>query len=225
MSSQRAITQLLLEASRDEQASLEALFPLVYEELRRLAELGVVLYELLTGHRPYSATETAPHEYGEALEIFQRRYGESHYMSAALKISILEGYYCCGDYAQAMAEADKAFDARPEKRDTLQGRAIFLAPNLNKLGQERRAASPLLEAIEKLKGTERVVDLATLKSLLGESLTAQHRFAEAETVSREAYEVEKSLVLPQQYEFVATRQRLSPLYSAWGKPDSARRCE
>ena len=38
MPSQTGITQLLVEASRGEQAALDALLPLVYQELRRLAE-------------------------------------------------------------------------------------------------------------------------------------------------------------------------------------------
>lgn len=38
MSAQTGITQLLVEASNGEQAALDALLPLVYQELRRLAE-------------------------------------------------------------------------------------------------------------------------------------------------------------------------------------------
>ena len=38
MSAQTGITQLLAEASRGDQAALDALFPLVYSELRRLAD-------------------------------------------------------------------------------------------------------------------------------------------------------------------------------------------
>jgi DNA-directed RNA polymerase specialized sigma24 family protein len=38
MSAQTGITQLLAEASRGDQAALDALLPLVYDDLRRLAD-------------------------------------------------------------------------------------------------------------------------------------------------------------------------------------------
>lgn len=61
--------------------------------------------------------------------------------------------------------------------------------------------------------------------MLGESLTAQRRYAEAERILTEAYEAQKARVLPQEYYLDETRQRLVELYRAWGKADEARKYE
>lgn len=131
--------------------------------------------------------------------------------------------YRQGDYAQSIAYAEKALAA--PNNDAAFARAFYLAPNLNKLGQAKRAETLLLEAIEPLRQSERVFDLAKLKSALGESLTQQRRFAEAEKVLLEAYEAQKARVLLQQYDMVETRRRLAELYRAWGKTDEAQKYE
>lgn len=71
--------------------------------------------------------------------------------------------------------------------------------------------------------TERIFLLATLKSAQGESLTAERRFAEAETVLLKAYETQRSRVQPQQYDLLQTRQRLAKLYRAWGKANETQK--
>ena len=106
-----------------------------------------------------------------------------------------------GDYARSLAHAEKALAAQPDDDDPF-GRAFHLARNLN-------------------RQSERAIDLAVLLSLLGESLTAQRRFAEAETALLEAYETQQARVLPQQAGLVETRRRLAALYESWGRPDRA----
>jgi hypothetical protein len=59
--------------------------------------------------------------------------------------------------------------------------------------------------------------------VLGESLAAQGRFAEAEAALLEAYETQKARALPEQYDLVDTRRRLASLYRAWGKHAGAHR--
>jgi tetratricopeptide (TPR) repeat protein len=129
--------------------------------------------------------------------------------------------YRRGDYAQAIAYVEKAGTPQAELDDFRYARVFNLTRSLNKLGQAKRAEALLRAEIERLKGSERVLDVAQLKSLLGESLTAERRFAEAETVLLEAYETQKARVLPAQYEFTETRQRLAELYQAWGQPERA----
>jgi tetratricopeptide (TPR) repeat protein len=133
--------------------------------------------------------------------------------------------YRQGDYAQALAHSEKAFDMLPNDASASYNRARHSARCLNKLGQTKRAEALLHAEIERLRKTERVFDLARLKSLLGESLTAQRRFAEAEIVLIEAYEKGKTRVLTQQYDLVETRRRLVQLYRAWGKEAEARKYE
>src|SRR5437660_1045512 len=45
----------------------------------------------------------------EALEIFRRRYGESHYMVGAAQVAMVNLYFALGDYAQAEAVANEYF--------------------------------------------------------------------------------------------------------------------
>lgn len=146
----------------------------------------------------------------------RRRIGHQLHQSARL--------YFHGDYAQSVAYADKAFAAQPDDNARI-SRAFYVAQSLNKLGHAARAETLLREAIEKLKRTERAFELSAFKSALGESLMLQRRFAEAETNLREAYQMQKARVLPEQYDFVQTRRRLAELYCAWGKADEAQKYE
>jgi uncharacterized protein HemY len=129
--------------------------------------------------------------------------------------------YRRGDFAQAIAYVEKVGDVRSDTDDFHYARAFNLAQNLNKLGQAKRAEALLRAEIERLNGSERVLDLASLKSALGESLTAERRFTEAETVLLDAYETQKARVLPAQYELGETRRRLAELYRAWNQPERA----
>ena len=129
--------------------------------------------------------------------------------------------YRQGDYTRSIAQAEQALAAQPNDHNAPYTRAFFIALNLNKLGQGKRAEALLLEEIKRQRQSGRVFDLARLKSALGESLTVQRRFAEAETILLEAYETQKARVLPGQYDLVETRRRLAELYRAWGKTDTA----
>jgi tetratricopeptide (TPR) repeat protein len=132
-----------------------------------------------------------------------------------------EWAYQQGSYAQAKAYLEKALALLPADSATHPFHVCSLALILIKLGDAKRAEILLRPEIARLKQSERVFDLAILKSALGESLAAQRRFAEAETVLLEAYETEKARVLPGQYELNETRRRLADLYRAWGKPGEA----
>jgi serine/threonine-protein kinase len=128
--------------------------------------------------------------------------------------------YRRGDYAQALGYAEKGFAAQSDD-PARHWHAIFVAQSLNRLGQAKRAEALLREAVERLGRTERAFDLAALKSALGESLTAQRRYAEAEPLLLEAHEAQQSRVLPGQFDLAETRRRLAELYTAWGRPDLA----
>jgi serine/threonine protein kinase/tetratricopeptide (TPR) repeat protein len=130
-----------------------------------------------------------------------------------------------GDYTQAKIYSEKALATSSKNEPFYYACVSSLAQSLNKLGKARHAEAILREALEDLKklpfsenGTQ-----DELSSVLGESLTAQHRFAEAETFLLAAYEAQKARVLPQQRSFTETRQRLATLYRALGKVDEARK--
>jgi eukaryotic-like serine/threonine-protein kinase len=126
--------------------------------------------------------------------------------------------YCRGDYGRATFYGEKALATAEETGFAHNYGLHHLARSLNRLGQAKRAETLLLKEIERLN-QGRVFELAKLKSVLGESLAAQRRFGEAETVLLEAYETQKARVLPQQYDLHETRQRLAALYRAWGKSE------
>jgi len=130
--------------------------------------------------------------------------------------------YRHGDYAQSKAFGEKALAASLGDEN-----AYCLARSLNKLGQAKRAEVLVRAAIEALKKAtpDEVVSVGSLNSVLGESLSTQHRFADAETLLLAAYQTQKAHVLPQEYKFIETRQRLAELYRAWGKTGEAKKYE
>jgi len=136
--------------------------------------------------------------------------------------------YAQGDYAQAKAHAEKALAAQadlPPDFPPTPYRLRSLALALNRLGESKRAEALLREQIERLKQSEQVFLLADFESALGEVLTTQGRFAEAEPLLRRAYETQQARVLPQQYDLAETTRRLAALYRSSGRPDMASRYE
>ncbi len=61
----------------------------------------------------------------------------------------------------------------------------------------------------------------TLPSLLGECLTKQRRYREAEPFLIESYNDLKSSLSEQNPRTAEARQRLVEFYEAWGKPELA----
>ena len=136
--------------------------------------------------------------------------------------------YRQGDYGRAEASNEKMRAVLPADEQIRFDYAETLARNLNKLGQAKRAETvgrSAIQALNKPTQPSSVMELAYLQSVLGESLTAQRKFAEAEQFLLAAYEAQKGRVQPQQFLLTETRQRLAALYHAWGKPDEARKYE
>jgi tetratricopeptide (TPR) repeat protein len=127
--------------------------------------------------------------------------------------------YAQGDYAQAKAHAEKALAAQadlPANVLPVPYRILSQALALNKLGESKRAEALLREQIERLKQSEQVFLLADFQSALGEVLTTQGRFAEAEPLLRRAYETQQARVLPGQYDLNETRRRIAELQRVRG---------
>jgi serine/threonine-protein kinase len=127
--------------------------------------------------------------------------------------------YDRGNYAEAKAHAEKALAAQadlPANVPPTSYRIRSLALALNKLGESKRAEALLRGEIERLKQSEQVFLLANLESALGEVLTTQGRFAEAEPPLRRAYETQQAHVLPGHYDFNETRRRIAELQRVRG---------
>jgi tetratricopeptide (TPR) repeat protein len=102
------------------------------------------------------------------------------------------------------------------------------AQGLNALGQPLRAAAFARQLLGRRSQWVHPSDelaASRYESVLGESLTLLKNYAEAETHLQKAFHAQQQRVLPQQFDFVETRQRLARLYRAWGKPDEARQYE
>jgi hypothetical protein len=65
--------------------------------------------------------------------------------------------------------------------------------------------------------------IPSTESALGECLTAQKRYTEAEPLLTDGYNALKSKLNDQDRRVIEARQRLLKLYELWGKPDLAAR--
>jgi tetratricopeptide (TPR) repeat protein len=127
--------------------------------------------------------------------------------------------YAQGDYAQAKAHSEKALAAQADLLANVPPapyRIRTLALALNRLGESKRAEALLRGEIERLKQSEQVFLLADLDSALGEVLTTEGRFTEAEPLLRRAYETQQARVLPGQYDLDETRRRIAELQRVRG---------
>jgi serine/threonine-protein kinase len=98
-----------------------------------------------------------------------------------------------------------------------------LGVTLTRLGKPKDAEQALREALrlrEKLLPPNDPL-IALAKSGLGESLTAQKRYAEAEPLLLESFDQLKQNGGEQNTQTERTRERIEKLYTAWGRPDKA----
>ncbi len=136
-------------------------------------------------------------------------------------------YFLQGDYARAADESRKALDPLrkilgPENPLTLSAQ-VTLGLSLTRLGRAAEGEPDLRDALalrEKIspKGD---FGIAHTSSILGECLTAQKRFAEAEPFLVNGYNDLKAALGDQHRRTVDARQRLAKLYDDWEKPNQA----
>jgi serine/threonine-protein kinase len=136
--------------------------------------------------------------------------------------------YRRGDYAQAQAEIEQAVAAPTKNESEDGGDVLLLAQILNRRGQPQRAEAlsrSASAALCKTADPENPLQLAALDSVLGESLAAENRFAEAEPLLLSAYEAQRARLLPQSSDLTETRRRLAELYREWDKAYEAKKYE
>lgn len=163
----------------------------------------------------------------EALEITLKEFSDRE----PLVRSYLTQLSCAsGDYAEAKAEAERVVKFLEKTESPSPG--VPIAPGwLNvqasiavggvfaRTGQHARAESYLREALT-LK-MNAAIHRETIKGILGECLTAQKRYAEAETFLLESHESLKTSQVPHSFRLRESRLRLTNLYRDWGKPEQA----
>lgn len=136
-------------------------------------------------------------------------------------------YFLQGDYTRAEEESRKALDPLlkllgPEASATLSAQ-VTLGLSLTRLGRAAEGEPFLREALavrEKVAAKGDFI-VAHTSSMLGECLTAQKRFAEAEPLLLTSYDDLKAKLGDQHRRTVDARQRLAKLYEDWNKPEQA----
>jgi len=163
----------------------------------------------------------------EGTRLYAKTMGDDH-PNVAFGLTLLAyAYYYEGRYDRAEQEARKAFaiaEKLPKASHVYTGAAVVLGRVLNRTGRSLAAESLLRDAVTNHEATipRRSTTMAyTLLGSLGECLTTQKRYADAEPLLKESYETLAALQVPTSPMLEEARQRLVSLYSDWGKPHAA----
>ena len=176
-------------------------------------------------------------QFRQALEIHRKAYGDKHPTVAVALNSIARVLHLQGRHAEAAAALQDAIAmARPSLGDDHQLVAIYTinlasvqlarhdpasAEALLREGLRIRALAPGVVPGRRRMFLEDDWSLGATKSLLGASLTAQARYAEAEAVLLDARRDLQSVPALRGEEMKNTIARLVELYVAWGRPENA----
>ena len=158
----------------------------------------------------------------EGTNLYVRAQGADH-PNVAFGLTLLaKSRYDQGRYDLAEEDARKALmivEKLPKGSHYYAGVDSILGLTLNKTGRSREAEPLLREALAtREKAAKRSGYVAMAMGDLGECLATQQRYAEAEPLLVESYQMLKSSQVPQSPMLKEARDRLTSLYSAWGKP-------
>jgi len=180
---------------------------------------------LLTNKGAYPEAEGLLRQ-SEALyrEIFG---GEANANVGSIKGQLGFLYFLQGDYTRAEEESRKALDPLrkflgPENPTTLSAQ-VTLGLGLTRLDRAAEGEPYLRDALAIRQKNFPADDfvVAHTSSMLGECLTAQKRFEEAQPLLLNGYNNLKAKLGDQNRRTIDARQRLAKLYDDWGKPDQA----
>lgn len=165
----------------------------------------------------------------EALALYIRQHGEKHHGTLAARYSLARLALERGDYKTARQETEKAIeidrqaygDGSPQRAGGLTAMGYVET----RMGRLARGESYLREALRlrSLGKPQTAYTMSDLNAYLGECLTAQKRFEEAEPFLIESYDSLKGKQVPHSYRLRQAQRRLSVLYERWGKPEMAAR--
>ena len=110
-------------------------------------------------------------------------------------------------------------DKGPARSHYHQSAYMTLALILNKTGRSAQAEPLLRETLAIVQQqSRRPLEVALTSGALGECLTTQQRYAEAEPLLTQSYAALKSLQVLGSPGIKEAHERLASLYIAWGKP-------
>jgi tetratricopeptide (TPR) repeat protein len=192
-----------------------------------LAQAQTFLGILLMNKAAYPEAETLLQQ-GEALyrEVFG---GEGNYSVGVIKMNLGQLYFLKGDYGKAEDEDRKALELLRKylgsEHSSTAAAAATLGLALTREGKAVEGETYLREALAIRKKILPQGDILIpyTESALGECLTMQKRYAEADPLLTDSYSELKLKLGDRDKRTVAARQRLVKLYELWEKPDLAER--
>jgi eukaryotic-like serine/threonine-protein kinase len=187
-----------------------------------LGYLGVLLIK--KGN--YSEAESAMRE---SIDIYREQLGDSNYSIGVGQKELGSLYFLQGDYAKAEQEYKEGLVHLQKylgrEHPVSVSAIVGLGVTLTRAGKPQQGQIYLREALEIRKKLlpPGDVQISVTESALGECLTAQKRYREAETLLTNGYEGLKAKLGEQDQRTIEARQRLAKLYEAWHKPEMAAR--
>jgi serine/threonine-protein kinase len=165
----------------------------------------------------------------EALGIYRETVGETHQSVSYARINLADNYYAQGNYRRAREEIDRAIEIQRKLLPdghvdyglsyTVLGKVLTRTNDLK--GGEAYLRRGLAARTRALNPGHRWT--AETQSALGENLTAQKRYGEAEMLLTESHNTLKAGLGQQDPRAQEARRRLVTLYEAWKKPELAAR--
>jgi tetratricopeptide (TPR) repeat protein len=167
----------------------------------------------------------------EGLELRRRMLGNAHPDTAMSLFRLSDLLYKKGDYQGAEGAARESVQVFNRALTTPKDSVYFANPLmelgliLNKTGHSREAEAYLRESLEirtrLLPGGNPLIGAS--KGALGECLTTQKRYAEAEPLLQQSYATMKDVQGEHGPLTLEAARRLAALYQTWGKLEEAAR--
>jgi eukaryotic-like serine/threonine-protein kinase len=189
-----------------------------------LAQASDYLGQLLTRQGRYDEAEKALRE---SQKIYSEIMGGPNSNTPNIQADLARLSFLKGDYPTAEIEYRKALDDLPKffppEHSAVLGSKTNFGLTLTRIGKAVEGEHYLRDVLSIRKKILSSDDLLIpyTESALGECLTAQGRFAEAEPLLLRGYEKLKSKLDAKDRRVIEARQRLLRLYQAWGKPQQA----
>jgi tetratricopeptide (TPR) repeat protein len=138
-----------------------------------------------------------------------------------------QGYvwYLRGDYAQAEERANASLEILkklyPDAPTHYAASWRLLGRIMTRTGRAKEAEPLLRKVLDMQRSPTQGLPIASTQNALGECLTTQKRFAEAEPLLVESYTILNARLGPRDPRTKEALGRLVELYDLWGKPAQA----
>ena len=165
----------------------------------------------------------------EGLELRQRILGSAHVSTGMALYRLSDLRYRQARYDEAEAAARQSIEvfkralSAPQDKTPFTNPVLQMGMILEKVGRLREAEAYLRQALEirlRLvpKGNQLI---GKAEGILGECLTLERRYREAEPLLLDSYKVYQSSTVPGSTQRLEAAQRLELLYMKWGRPAQA----